>query len=134
VERVSLGLPEGVALTAPLLCDTVEKEVVARIASRAPGVWTIDVNLAGGQYTKQLIVSDRLENISTARVGPGLIDRLLHPVEDPLPPAAPVVSIALDYPERRITVGRFGLNWIVAFFVMSLVAGFAMKRPLRAEF
>lgn len=134
VDGVSLGLPESVALTAPLLRAAAEKEVVARIESRAPGVWTIGVDLAGSRYTKQMIVSDRLENISTARVGPGLLDRLLHPVEDPLPAAAPIVSIALDYPERRITLGRFGLNWIVVFFILSLVAGLAMKRPLRAEF
>jgi len=134
VEGVSFGLPDSVALTAPLLRDAVEKEVIARIESRAPGVWTIGVDLAGSRYTKQMIVSDHLENISTARVGPGFVDRLLHPVEDPLPAAAPIVAIALDYPERRITLGRFGLNWIVVFFVLSLVAGLVMKRPLRAEF
>ena len=134
VDGVSLGLPDGVALTAPLLRDIVEKEVIARLEPHAPGIWTIEVNLAGGQYAKQMIVGDRLENISTTRVGPGIVERLLHPVEDPLPAAAPVVGIELAYPERRITLGRFDLNWIVVFLVLSLAAGLAMKRPLRAEF
>lgn len=134
VEGVSLALPEGVVMTAPLLRDAVDREVVARIAPRATGVWTIGVDLAGNRYAKQMIVSDRLDNISTARVGPGFLGRLLHPAEDPLPDGAPIVSITLDYRERAITVGRFGVNWIVAFFVLSLAAGLAMKRPLRAEF
>ena len=134
VDGVSLGLPDGVAVTAPLLRDIVEKEVIARLEPRVPGVWTIEVNLAGGRYSKQMIVGDRLENISTMRVGPGIVEQLLHPVEDPLPAAAPVLGIALDYPERRITLGRFDLNWIVVLFVLSLAAGLAMKRPLRAEF
>jgi hypothetical protein len=134
LDGVTLGLPKSVALTAPLLRDAVAKEVVARIEPHETGIWTIRLKLAGRDYSKQLIVGDRLENISTARVGPGLLDRLLHPVEDPLPPAAPIVAIALDYPERRITLGHIELNWIVVFFILSLIAGLAMKRPLRAEF
>jgi hypothetical protein len=134
VDGVALDLPQEVALTAPLLRDAEEREVIARIEPSKTGVWTVRVKLAGGNYAKQLVVGGRLENLSTSRVGPGFLDRVLHPAEDPLPAAAPVVAIALDYPERRITLGGFDLNWIVVFFILSLIAGLAMKRPLGAEF
>jgi hypothetical protein len=134
IEGVTLELPAEVALTAPLLRDAQNREVVARIEPEKVGHWTVGVKIAGSVYSKQLIVGDGLENLSLERAGPGLLDRILHPVEDPLPAAAPVESIAVNYPERRMTLGRFDVNWIVAFFILSLVAGFAMKRPLRAEF
>jgi hypothetical protein len=134
IESVTLELPAELALTAPLLRDAQNREVVARIEPEKVGHWTVGVKIAGGVYAKQLIVGDGLENLSLERAGPGLLDRILHPVEDPLPAAAPVESIAVNYPERRMTLGRFDVNWIVAFFILSLVAGFAMKRPLRAEF
>jgi hypothetical protein len=138
VKDVALGLPVGVALAAPLLRDALEMEVVAQLEPREPGVWAVDVFLADGEYAKQLVISDKasspLEKISLARVGPAFFGRILHPVEEPLPADAPVVSLALNYPERQLMLGRFELNWIAVFFVFSLVAGLVMKRPLRAEF
>ena len=134
MDGVTLELPAEVALTAPLLRNAQGREVVARIEPQKTGSWMVGVKIAGIVYAKQLIVSDWLENLSLERAGPGVLERILHPVEDPLPAAAPLVSIALKYPERRIALGHFDVNWIVAFFVLSLVAGFAMKRPLRAEF
>ena len=134
VDGVSLETPAGVALTAPLLRDTEAREVVARLEARQPGTWNLVVRLAGGESKKQLIVSERLESLSTERVSPGILARLLNPLEDPLPAGSPVIGIAVDYPERRIALGRFNLNWIVTFFILSLIAGLALKRPLRAEF
>jgi hypothetical protein len=134
VDGISLELPPAVSLTAPLLRDVEAHEVVARLEPRQAGSWTLLVRLAGSEFTKQLIVSENLESLSTARVGNEWLKRLLHPLEDPLPGGSPVVAISLAYPERRIGLGRFELNWMVTFFILSLIAGLLLKRPLRAEF
>ncbi|NDQ56313.1 MAG: hypothetical protein GZ088_04465 [Acidipila sp.] len=134
VAGVSLETPAGLALTAPLLRDAEGREVVARLEARQAGSWNLLVRLAGSESKKQLIVSERLESLSTERVSPGILARLLNPLEDPLPAGSPVIAIAVDYPERRIALGRFNLNWMVTFFVLSLLAGLALKRPLRADF
>ncbi len=134
VESVSLDLPEGLVLTAPLLRDAQDKEVLARIEPRRPGAWNIGVQLAGRVFTKQLVVSQRLEQLSSARVSPGLAGRLLEPGEEPLPEAGPLTRIEVNYPERRLELGRFELNWLVVFFILTLVAGLAVKGFLRVEF
>ena len=52
---------------------------------------------------------------------------LLYPGERPLNPNQMIQSIALNYPALNIMLFGFAINWIVLFFVLSIVFGFAFK-------
>lgn len=51
----------------------------------------------------------------------------LHPTEPPIPRDSIVESISVDYPPRRLNLLGLRVHWLIAFFVISLAAGFALK-------
>jgi hypothetical protein len=50
--------------------------------------------------------------------------------ESALADNSPVQSIAINYPPRVINFAWMEWNWIVLFFVVSLIAGFIFKSAL----
>ena len=50
------------------------------------------------------------------------------PIERPLPAAAGIRSFEVrGWPRRELRVAGLAVHWLVGFFVVSLVAGFAVK-------
>ena len=39
-------------------------------------------------------------------------------------------SIAVNYPDRNIEIAGYEMNWIVLFFVLSMIAGYLFKELL----
>ena len=50
-----------------------------------------------------------------------------------LPDGGPVTSIEVAYAERRLPFLGLRLHWLVAYFALSVVIGFALKRPFKVE-
>jgi len=134
VDRVSLQLPEGVVETAPLVRIPAERQVVARLETRLAGRSEILVTDGAATASKEIVTGGGLERISAHRFRGGWVDRLLEPGEDALPRAGSVSSIAIEYPERPLSLGPVGLNWLVVYFVLTLLAAFVLKPFVGAEF
>jgi hypothetical protein len=66
--------------------------------------------------------------VSERRAG-SLIDFFLHPTELPFSQGT-VRWIEIRYPPATI----FGFHWLVWFLLISILAGFALRRPLRTTF
>jgi hypothetical protein len=58
---------------------------------------------------------------------------MLYSAEPALPANSAVQSIEVKYPAREVSFAGIASNWIVAFFVLSLVAGFIFKSALGIE-
>jgi len=58
---------------------------------------------------------------------------LLYPGENPLPGGIPVRSIEILYPAGRLNAFGLGLHWLVAYFVLSIIFGFAFKGVFKVE-
>jgi hypothetical protein len=77
--------------------------------------------------------------------GPGLLarvavrsqaafyDRLLAPAAPPLPAAAGIERIEVDYPRARLDVLGFGVPWELAFFVLLFAAILVLRAPMGVE-
>ncbi len=100
-----------------------------RITPQAAGDYELRLNIGGQTFTKTLHVSSRVARRSPSRLEPGLVNTILYPAEPPLPADAPVTAISVTYPERDIDVFGWGLNWMVVFFVLSIVFAFALRKP-----
>jgi hypothetical protein len=130
---VRLGLPEGVRLEAPPLRIPEDGEVDFRLAGEREGRYEIAAELNGQTLTKSLQVgrSSWADPLSPLRGG-GLLDRLLHPVEPPLPDG-PVKRIEVRYAAAEIPFCGWRLHWLWPFLVLSILAGFALKGRLGVE-
>jgi len=134
VDRVALQLPDGVVQTAPLVRIPAERRVVARIQSQLPGRAEILVGDGVTQASKEIVTATGLERVSAERLRRGWFERLLEPGEGALPVSGDIASIAVQYPGRSLSLGPVSLNWLVAYFVLTLISAFALKPLLGAEF
>lgn len=114
-----LDAPPGVALEV----DGVPGAgtVVWRLRALADGRHTLRLIANGQALEKELVIGPPHARVSAMRPGGHWLDRLLHPAEPPLPPAAGVTGIEVRYP--GIEGWLSGSNsWVIFFFVASMLA------------
>lgn len=123
-----LEAPGGLVLEAGPLRIEENREVDWRIRAEAPGVHELVLRWGAGSAVKKVVAGDaRLARISTARVRSDVWREISHPGERSLPGDGPLTTVEVRYPERRLDLFGTGVHWLVAYFVLSLVLGFAFK-------
>jgi len=130
LNSAALQLPGQLVSTAPAVHIPGNNEIVWRVVASGEGEYVVDVTTAGHKLSKQIVVSSGLSRVSPVRLRDNLWERLLSSGEAALPHDAPVQSISVLYPSRDISLAGWQMNWIVLFFILSLIAGFIFKSAL----
>jgi len=91
------------------------------------GDYELGLDVAGAHLTKTVRVTPRAVRLSPVRVDRGFVSQLLYPAEPPLPAGSPVRAVHLSYPEREVSVLGHPMNWMIPFFVLSIVFAFALR-------
>lgn len=131
---VALEPSPGLSVESPAVRIPDGQEIGWRIRATGQGPVSLVFRVAGRTLTKPLAVAGpRLSKVSTLTVGRLLLKQLLYPGERSLPADTPVTSIEVLYPGRSL--GFFGLSvhWLVAYFVLSIIFGFAFKGVFKVE-
>lgn len=126
----SLQLPPGLSKSAPAVHIPTDKEVVWRVRAERNGQYDLQITAAGQTISKQAIVTPGLARVSPVRLQGKFWERMFTSGEPALADNSPVQSIAISYPPRVIGFAWMEWNWIVLFFVVSLIAGFIFKSAL----
>jgi len=126
----SLQLPPALSGSAPAVHVPKDKEVVWRVVAGREGQYEIKIAAAGQIVSKQVVVSPGLARVSPVRLKDNFWERMFTSGEPALADNSPVLSIAISYPPRVIGFAWMEWNWIVLFFVVSLIAGFIFKSAL----
>ena len=125
-----LEAPAGVRVETPTLWVPSHAELVWRVAAEAEGDYELAIVAPdGSRTTKSLRVSDRIVRRSPKR-GSTLLDQLVYPAEAPLEAGSPFASITLDYPEGEVNMFGWQTYWMWPFFILMMVFGFALRKPL----
>jgi hypothetical protein len=127
---VELHLPPGLRNSAPAVHIPKGKKVVWRLLAERDGQYDVQLTAASQTVSKRVVVSEGLARLSPVRLRGQFWRRLLSSSEAPLPDAGSIQSISVNYPAREIDLGWWTWNWIVLFFVVSLIAGFVFKSAL----
>lgn len=133
VNDVSLQLPPELTISAPAVHVPSDNEVVWRLIATKQGTYDVNVAAAGQTFAKRVIVSPQMNRISLSRMRAPYWERLFSSSEPALPDSSPIKTIDVNYPERSYQFAWMEWNWIVLFFVLSLVAGFIFKSVLGIE-
>jgi hypothetical protein len=126
----ALQLPPALSSSAPAVHVVKDSEVVWRVVAEREGRYEIKIAAAGQTVSKQVVVSPRLARVSPVRLKGSFWERMFTSGESALAENSPVQSIAISYPPRVINFVWMEWNWIVLFFVVSLIAGFIFKSAL----
>ncbi|MBP1607939.1 MAG: hypothetical protein H6Q04_174 [Acidobacteria bacterium] len=133
VDAAILPLTGSADETPPLRIDS-EREINWRLTANDPGIHTLTVRVNHEILTKRLVVGPAaMAAVSSSRVGGPWYDILLNPSEPPIPESSAVRKIEIGYPAYRFILFGWRIHWLVAFFVLSVLLGFALKRIFRVE-
>ncbi len=130
LNQASLQLPPELSSSAPAVHVPKEKEVAWRVVAGRAGNYNIQITAAGQTVSKQVVVAPGLARVSPVRLKDNFWERMFTSGEPALADHSPVQSIAINYPSREISFAWMEWNWIVLFFVVSLIAGFVFKSVL----
>lgn len=133
LSKVSLTAPVGVKIETPALRIPAKAEVSWRVKMEREGNFDLRVNNDGRQFEKRLYVSNTLTALSSSRERASFSAALFNPAEAGLPSDASVESIVITYPKRKVNFWGVSVHWLVGFFALSLVAGFALKGTFGVE-
>jgi uncharacterized membrane protein (DUF106 family) len=119
----------GICADSEAIWFPAAQDLVWRITPEASGDYQLRLNVGGQVVTKTIHVSTRVARRSPSRLQAGFVNEVLYPAEPPLPPASPITAISVGYPERDIDVFGWRMNWMIVFFVLSIVFAFALRKP-----
>ncbi len=130
---VSLEPAEGYEVETPPLRIPNEKEICWRIRAYKPGKFQMAIYLNEQKVVKEIIIGGHsLICLSSVRPSSGFFPQLMAPGESPLSPS-PIKEIVINYPPRRFNFLGIKMPWLVAFFILSIMAGLMLKKPLKVE-
>jgi len=130
---ISLEAESGLTVETPPLRIAEEGEVDWRIRADAPGRRLLIFDIGGTTVEKIVSVGQsQPAKVPTLR-SRTFLDLVLYPGEKPLPKNGPAASIAVIHPPQRLPLFGGGVHWLVAYFVLSLAAGFALKGVFKVE-
>jgi uncharacterized membrane protein (DUF106 family) len=134
-------IPDDVALsgggvftveTPPVRIERL-REVDWRVRAGEPTNGTLTITADGNEVAKKVIVGAGPVRRIPAKRASGLYDELMFPGEAPIESGAGVKFIEVIYPPPRLYLLGIGFSWIIVFFALSVVGGFALKGLFKVE-
>jgi len=130
-DDVTLAAPAGVTVETPALRIPYKREADWRVRPARAGKYELVLKSKGESYAKELVVGEEgVGRVSAKRVA-GAWAQLMNPGERPL--SSDLKEIEVTYPGRENKLFGLGVHWVITFFIVSLVAAFALKGALKTE-
>ena len=130
---VALDVPDGVTVETPPVRIRSTREIAWRVRVDRPGTHTLTVRVGDETLEKQLVGGGGWGPVVQRRTGRGMLDTLLYPGEPPIAADHVLEAVDISYPALEFRLLGIGVDWLIAFFALSMVFGFAFKGVLGVE-
>jgi hypothetical protein len=131
---LALEATPGLLVETPAVRIVDEHEIDWRIKALGTGPAALTFRVAGRTITKPVALwRQRLQKVSMLTVGHSIIRELLYPGENPLPGDTPVREIEVLYPAKSLNFFGISVHWLVVYFILSIIFGFAFKGVFKVE-
>ena len=132
---IKLITPPEIKLETPPLRIPEEKQINWRIRPLKKGRFILKFQASDDSTVeKEIIVdSEKFVQISYKKVTGNFWKELRFPGEAPLPSSSLIESIEIEYPPARLNFFGLKIHWLIAFFILSILFGFSLKRFLKVE-
>jgi uncharacterized membrane protein (DUF106 family) len=126
--EASLEIPDGLRAETGAVWLPALSQVAWRIAAEREGAYELRLRVGKSEpVAKSVRVASSLARLSPLRHDGNLLDSILYPAEPPLPSGSPIRAIRVSYPEAEIDILGHGFQWMIPFFVLSIVFAFALR-------
>ena len=126
---LTLVAPKGVRVASPALRIDSKGEVNWEIVAEQPGHHQLVLETPCGPVHKSLDVGPerKLGKVGAVKARANSWNAFLYPAEPPVPSNSIIEWIKVTYPHRELKLLGLTVHWLLAFFVISVAAGFALK-------
>jgi len=133
LKHIDIKSDKGISVETPPLRLPKEMEINWRVRANEAGEHNLIFDISGDKSRKSVIVSNgelrRVSRVATS----SLWGSFLNPGEEPLQNSL-VKQIEVDYPSRPILIFGWEFHWLLVFFVLTMIFGFALKGLFRVDF
>jgi len=130
---LSLEAPEGLTVETAGVCVAERKEIVWRVRGDTAGIYEVVIHNGDERFSKTLVVGDMMARTSSVKPQATFGAAIFEPGESPLPPGSVLETIEVAYKSAAVPFLWWRMNWLVLFFILSIVFGFLVKGPLGVE-
>lgn len=133
LEGLTLETSGGVAIEVGPVRDEVSRSVAWRLRVEDQGTHPVRI-LDGGKElgSRNLVVGRDMVRLGETS-NKSWVNAVLHPGAPSLPGDGPLDGITLLLPERHSHSLTLGMHWLLLFFILTMLAGLALKDFLRVS-
>jgi hypothetical protein len=132
--QIDIKTSSHIVLETPPLRIMESNEINWRIRTEEIGVHEIIIMVDGQEYTKSISVGQKtLSRKSPLKTRKNFFKEFFYPTESPLPKSSPIKYIEITYPSRNMNLFGLGINWLIAYFALSIIIGFSLKGFFKVE-
>jgi len=130
-----LEVPNGVVVETPGIRIEERGEVDWCVKVLQNGAYSLNITAGGQQYSQQLIAGDFGFRMAPRSSAGSLSDAFFYPGAPPLSSDSTLERIEMSYPSQSPAIPgtNWRPHWLIQYFVLSLIFGFALKGPLKVE-
>lgn len=133
IDRIKFMNSPNYQLETPALRISETNELDWRIRVLTSNKFDLFFENGGDTLRKTVNRAVRGSFLSPKREKFAFFDYLFCPTENPIPAGKIISSVEIQYPPQKMRVFGFRVHWLVVFFVVSLIAAFALKGVFRVE-
>ncbi len=130
----ALSAPPGVRVETPPVRIPARREASWRLRVEEEGDYPLAFRAGGAEFEFPLRAAPLLDRIYPRAGRPSFGNSLLYPGGPAVPGESPFQSIRIDYPAREVPFLWFRTHWSIVYFVLALVFGLLLKKPLKVDF
>jgi uncharacterized membrane protein (DUF106 family) len=121
-------------MSLPLRNDA-ERRIDWKVRAEIPGLHRLVFETPGGEVERTMVVGPqvRVGRVAAVAARAGTWDAFLYPSGDLIPQDSVIDRIVIEYPARDLSILGVNAYWLVVFFVVSLVVGYALKGVFGVE-
>ena len=124
----------ALSIETPPLRIEEEREISWRLRANEKGIHKLNLTLDNQRLFKEVLVAQKaLIKVSPQKVERGFFNELFNPVEKPLPRDLPIKSIEILYPSKSMSLFGRHIHWLIVYFALSIILGFAFKGIFKVE-
>lgn len=131
--EVALSVPLGLSLETPPLRIDGGREIYWRIKAEREGVYDVVFRENNIEVKKKVFVIPKITRLSPKTFKGGIVNTFLNPGEPSITGSTIIESIEVKYPSSKTIIFGWNIHWLVIFFVLTLVFGFMLMKPLKVR-
>jgi uncharacterized membrane protein (DUF106 family) len=124
----------GLVMETPPLRIEESHETNWRFSATQEGIQQFTVTINGETVTKKVSVAQKpLSKISPLKTNKKFFDQVMYPTESPIKGQVPIKAIEIQYPSKSLDLFGWKIHWIIVYFALSIVFGFAFKGVFKVQ-